>query len=54
MSATVEQFYDKLRNRLNNIEGQLPTFKADVQNRSELAEKALRGKLDEARAKLRA
>jgi hypothetical protein len=54
MSATVDQFCDKLRNRLNTIEGQFQTFKADVHSRSETAEKAVRGKLDEARAKLRA
>jgi chromosome segregation ATPase len=54
MSAAVDQFCDKLRDRLNAIEGQLRTVKATIQSRSEEAGKALRGKLDEARAKLQA
>jgi len=54
MSAAVDQFCDRLRDRLNAIEVHIRTVKATVQSRSEDAEKALRGKLDEARAKLQA
>lgn len=54
MSATVDQFCDKLRDRLNAVEGWAQTAKADIQARSGQAEKALRAKLEEARNKLQA
>jgi exonuclease VII large subunit len=53
MSAAVDQFCNKLRDRLNAMEKRLETVKTDIKSRSEVAEKALRGKLEEARAKLR-
>jgi hypothetical protein len=52
MSATVDQFCDKLRDRLNAIEGQLQDVKAYMHGQSEEAEKALRGKLGEVRTRL--
>jgi hypothetical protein len=52
MSVAVDQFCDKLRDRLNGIETRVKTFKADAQNRSEAVQSALRGKLDEIRVKL--
>jgi hypothetical protein len=54
MSAKVDEFCDKLRDRLNAIEGKLQSVKADVQALPGQAEKILRGKLDEARAGLQA
>jgi exonuclease VII large subunit len=53
MSVAVDQFCDKLRDRLNAIEARLKTVKTDIQDRSEAAETALRGKLDEIRTKLK-
>jgi uncharacterized protein YjbJ (UPF0337 family) len=54
MSATVDQFCGKLRDRLTAIEGRLKTVQADVKSRSEEARKTLRGKLEEVRSKLHA
>ena len=54
MSEKVDQFCDKLRDRLNAIERRLQTVKADIQSRSEEASKAVRGKLEEAKTKLHA
>jgi len=54
MSATVDQFCDKLRDRLNAIERRLQTVKADIQSHSEDATNAVRGKLEEAKTKLHA
>jgi small-conductance mechanosensitive channel len=52
MSAKVDQFCDKLRDRLNAIEGWVESVKADAKSRAGQAEKALREKLAEARARL--
>jgi len=54
MSEKVDQFCDKLRDRLTAIEGRLQTVKADIKSRSEEAGKALRGKLDQVRTRLHA
>jgi chromosome segregation ATPase len=54
MSARVDQFCDKLRDRLNAIEGRLTSLKTNIEAVPRRAEKAVRGKLDEAREKLRA
>ena len=54
MSATVDQFCGKLRDRLTAIEGRLHAVKADIETRSEEAGKALRGKLEDVRTKLHA
>jgi hypothetical protein len=54
MSAKVDQFCDKLRDRLDAVEGRLESFKTNVQALPEQAEKALRDKLDEARNRLQA
>jgi NTP pyrophosphatase (non-canonical NTP hydrolase) len=54
MSAAVDQFCDKLRDQLNAIEGRFAAFTADMQSLSEKAEASVRGKLDEARAKVEA
>jgi len=52
MSAAVDQFCDKLRDRLNAMEGRFESFTADMQSLSEKAETAVRGKLEEARTKV--
>ena len=54
MSIQVDQFCDKLRDRLNAVEGRLRGFETDMQGFSEQAEKSLREKLAEARTKLEA
>jgi hypothetical protein len=54
MSAEGDQFSDKLRDRLNAIEERLQAFMKDMQAFPEQAEKALRGKLDEARTRFEA
>ena len=52
MSARVDQFCDKLRDRLNTMEGRLQTVKATVQGMSKEAEKTLREKLAETRTRV--
>lgn len=54
MSEKVDQFCDKLRDRLTAIEGRLKTVKSDIKTHSEEAGKAIRGKLDQARTRLHA
>jgi tetrahydromethanopterin S-methyltransferase subunit G len=54
MSATVDQFCDKLRDRLNAIEEGLESVKANMQTHSEAAEEAVRAKLNEAHTRLEA
>jgi chromosome segregation ATPase len=54
MSERVDQFCDKLRERLNAIEGRIQSVKTDVQALPAKAEKALQQKLDEARTKVEA
>jgi hypothetical protein len=54
MSATVDQFCDRLRDQLNAIEGRLQSVKTNISGMSEQAEKTLRGKLEEARTKMQA
>lgn len=54
MSAQVDEFCDKLRDRLNTVEERLRAFETDVQAFPNQAEKSLRDKLDEARTKLEA
>jgi type I site-specific restriction endonuclease len=54
MSAEVDQFCDKLRDRLNAIEGRLRALATDMQGFPAQAEKTLRDKLEEARTKLEA
>jgi hypothetical protein len=54
MNAKVDQFTDKLRDRLNTIESRLESAKADMQSLANQGEQALRLKLDEARAKIHA
>jgi len=52
MSEKVDKFCDKLRDRLNAIEGRVQSVKADIQTLPAKAEKALRDKIDAARTKL--
>jgi hypothetical protein len=54
VSATVDQFCDKLRDRLNAFEGQFQSFAADMQSQSDKAETTVRGKLEESSAKVEA
>jgi exonuclease VII large subunit len=54
MSEKVDQFCDKLRDRLTAIEGRLKTVKTDIKSRSEEAGKAIRGKLDQVQTMLHA
>jgi hypothetical protein len=54
MSATVDQFCDRLRNQLNAIERRFESFKADMQSLPEKAETAVRGKLEKTRRRLKA
>jgi hypothetical protein len=54
MSAKVDEFCDKLRDRLNAIEVKLQSVKEDIRAMPGQAEKIVRGKLDEARARLQA
>ena len=54
MSEKVDQFCDRLRERLNAFEGWVHSVKADAKSGAEKAEKALQAKLAEARAKLHA
>jgi hypothetical protein len=54
VSAKVDQFCDKLRDRLHAIEGRFESFKSDMQSLSGEAETVVRGKLDEARIKVQA
>ena len=49
MSTVVDQFCDKLHDRLNAIEGRFESFKTDMQSLSGKAESVVRGKLEEAR-----
>ncbi len=52
MSAQVDQFCDKLRDRLNAVEGRLRAFETDMEGLPDQAEKSLRDKLETARARL--
>ena len=54
MNAKVDQFCDKLRNRLDTVEGRLKAVKTNMKALPGQAEKALRDKLDEARTKIQA
>ncbi len=54
MSATVDEFCDVLRDRLNAIEQRFDSVKADMHSMPEQAEKPLRDKLDEIRSHLQA
>jgi uncharacterized protein (DUF342 family) len=54
MSANVDQFRDRLRERLNTIERRLQSVKTNIQALSEQAEKDLRDKLEAARTKVQA
>jgi hypothetical protein len=54
MSAKVDQFCDRLRDRLNAIEGWLESVKADIRSLPWKARKGLRNKMQEAQAKLQA
>jgi chromosome segregation ATPase len=54
MNAKVDQFCDKLRDRLNTIEGRLQSVKTNMKALPEQAEEALRDKLESARTKLQA
>ncbi|HZZ82238.1 MAG TPA: hypothetical protein VFE62_27315 [Gemmataceae bacterium] len=54
MSAQVDQFCDKLRDRLNAVEGRLLAFEKHMQVVPEQAEKSLRDNLDEARTRIEA
>jgi uncharacterized protein (DUF342 family) len=52
MSARVDQFCDKLRDRLNTLEDQLATLKTNVQKLPKQGEQALQKCLNEARTKI--
>jgi hypothetical protein len=52
MSAKVDQFCDRLRDRLNTIEGWLESVKGHIQALPERVRKDLRNKLEQARARL--
>jgi hypothetical protein len=52
MSAKVDQFCDKLRDRLDSIEGRVESFKTNVQTLPERTEKTVRTQLDQARMKV--
>lgn len=54
MGPAVDQFCDKLRDRLDAIEGGLKNVMANTQARSGTAEEAVRAKLAEVRSKLQA
>jgi len=54
MSAKVDQFFDRLRERLNAIEGWLDSVVADIRSLPWIVRKAQQKKLREARARLRA
>ena len=54
MSAKVDQFFDRLRDRLKAIEGWLDSVVADIRSLPEKVRKAHQRKLREARAKLQA
>jgi len=54
MSAAVDQFCDRLLDRLNTMQCRRETIKAYVEGRSEALKKVLQGWLDEARTKLQA
>jgi DNA repair exonuclease SbcCD ATPase subunit len=54
VSAKVDQFCDRLRDRLNAIEGRLQSFKTSIRAMPEQAEQDLRDKLEAARAKVQA
>jgi len=54
MSVKVDQFCDKLRDRLNALEGQMQSVKTSVKDVPAKAEKAVREKLHQARTKLEA
>jgi hypothetical protein len=54
MSTKVDQFSNKLRDRLDTIEGRLKSVKTNIQDLSGQADKALRDKLTAAQNKLRA
>lgn len=53
MNATVNQYYDRVLNRLNSIEKRLQDVKANLQRLPELEEEAVRGELEASRTKLR-
>ncbi len=52
MSAKVDEFCDRLRDRLDAVEGRLHSVKTNIQALPEQTEDALRDKLDEVRARL--
>ena len=54
MSAKVDQFCDRLRDRLNAIEAWLESVKADIRSLPWKVRKTLQSKLKEARTKLQA
>jgi hypothetical protein len=54
MSEKVDQFCDKLRERLNGLEGRFQAVKTSVQDLPAKAEKSVREKLDQARTKIQA
>jgi hypothetical protein len=54
MSARVDDFCDKLRDRLNTIEGWLESARTQMQALPEQVRKDLRSKLEKAHAKLQA
>jgi hypothetical protein len=54
MSEKVDQFCDKLRERLNALDGRLQAVKTSVQDLPAKAEKSVREKLDQARTKIQA
>lgn len=54
MNAKVDQFCDRLRDRLNTIEAWLESVKADIRSLPWKVRKAHQSKLEEARTKLQA
>src|SRR5687767_204734 len=52
MSARVDQFCDKLRDRLNTFDDQLATLRTNVQKLPQQGEQALQKCLTEARSKI--
>jgi peptidoglycan hydrolase CwlO-like protein len=54
MSAQVDQFCDKLKDRLNTLEVRVKSAKTQIRDLPERGEKALRAKLDETRGEFQA
>lgn len=54
MSARVDQFCDRLKDRLNALENQVETMKSNLQKLPKQGEQALQKSLNEARGKIKA